>query len=224
MVLLKIAVVILAVKRRIPAPIFIGFFVLSASRSFYLMTLSGAVYASVQAWTAPWMDGLAVAACVEAYVLACWRLPRFRAAGAVMGALAASAAAAVAWASGVVWDWPSSRPLASVAALERSVGLALAVGLGLLLLVLDRLRRVDRGALHHGAALVLGELASAAAYVIHMWRGGAWGTAVSMAGATAAYALWIWGVRRICLDEPGDPPPPYDRQAVDRAWGVTAGQ
>jgi hypothetical protein len=218
----KLAVLVLALRRRIPAPVFLTFFAVHTARSLYMMAfLTGAAYTDFRLWTAPWLDGLAALSAVEAFVLICWRLPRFRWFGAGTFAALAVLGAAVAVAGAFVFPWEIRDRFALVAALERNTGLLLAATLAVAVLLMDRFRAVDRGALHHASALAVHSLAGGVAWVVHMRGGGVPGSLVASGGALAAYVMWCWTVRGIRVDreKPGGP---LDPQEVERAWGASA--
>lgn len=218
----KFAVIALAIRRRIPAPLFVLFFIAHTARSIYMFGwLRGEEYSSFRVATAPWFDGAAALVAVEAFALLCWRLPRFRGYGVGLFAGFSVVAAGVAAAGEVVWPWQAGPPAALLGSWEKAAGLGLAAMLGVSVLVMDRFRAVDRGAEHHAAALALQAISAAAAQVVAQTASPFAGSLVATGGALLAYVVWCWTVRGIRLDAE-TPQGPLNPREVEKAWGASA--
>lgn len=218
----KLAVIALSIRRRIPAPIFVLFFLAHTARSLYMMAfLSGAAYSRFRVATEPWLDGFAALVAVEAFALLCWRLPRFRWYGAALFAVVAMLAGAVAVGGEILLPWQAGTPAALIGRTEQATALLLCVTLLLSVTVMSRFRAVADGAQNHAAALALQTVVGFVAPVV----AGVWspyvGSLVSTLGTLAAYVVWCVTVRGIRLDreQPGGP---LDPREVERTWGAGA--
>jgi hypothetical protein len=183
----RLAILVLVVVRRFPAPIWFLFLAAHAIRSGFLVSLQRDPqgYGALMNWTSPWMSGLAALAALEAFILITWPIPRFRNAGAILCALLAIAAVAGGW--------------LSLPDVNRAAGAGLAVFLVAAVTIFDRFRDSRQGALYHAAAL--GGCALAAA--VSGWTIGAvpapGPSLISSGGVLACYVFWIVAVRGIDL-------------------------
>jgi hypothetical protein len=218
----KLAVIVLAIRRRIPAPLFVLFFLAHTARSLYMSAfLSGEAYSRFRVASLPWFNGFAALVAVEAFVLLCWRLPRFRWYGAALFAVVSVVGGAAAVGSEILLPWQTGTRVALIARTEQASGLLLCVALLLSVLVMSRFRAVDEGAQNHAAALALQAMSAFLAPVVAQSWSPYLGSLVSTLGTLAAYVMWCWTVRRLRVDreKPGGP---LDPGEVERAWGASA--
>jgi len=200
----KFAVLVMLVRRRIPAFAFGLFFLAHAVRSLYLIQFQAdpVRYQKTIVSTEAVINGLAIAAAVEAFLLITWRLPDFRWPGSIAFVLLATGAAVVALGAGRVLAWQVNSPAEWTSALVRTVGIGLAVFLGAAVLLGDTFRDVDKRALYHAASLTLASFAAAAAHSFYRLTNGQYeptSSFISSGGALLAYIVWIKFVTGIDL-------------------------
>lgn len=185
----KLAVLVLIVKRRIPAFVFSAAVTSHLLRSLWLLTLrtSPKEYAAVVALSDPWISAMVACAAVEAYVLIVRRLPKFEWPSVIVFGITAAIATTAAWTA-----WGGNVELAS--------GVSLGVFLVAAAFIFDWLRNVDRGALHHAVSLALCALVGSAALGFFQVTGGKYEPASSIinsSGVLIAYLNWIFRVHSI---------------------------
>jgi hypothetical protein len=218
----KLAVIALAIARRVPAPLFVMFFLAHTARSLYMFGwLQGEAYSSFRVATAPWFEAWSALVAVEAFALLAWRVPRFQWYGVGLFAVLSVIAGGVAVAGELVLPWQAGPPAALIGRTEQAAGLLLCVALGLSTMVMSKFRACDEGAQNHAAALALQAVAAFMAPVVaREWSPYA-GSLVSTLGTLAVYAWWCLTVRGIRLDRE-TPAGPLDPKQVDKAWGAGA--
>ena len=218
----KLAVIALAIARRIPAPVFVLFFLAHSARSLYMFGwLQGEAYARFRVGSAPWMEGMSALVALEAFTLLAWRVPKLRWYGAGLFAACSLVAGGVALAGELVLPWRAGPVDALIGRTEQAAGLLLCVALALSVTVMSRFRACDEGAQNHAAALALQAVSAFAAPVVASGWSPYAGSLVSTLGALAAYVVWCWTVRGIRLDREM-PQGPLDPREVERAWGAGA--